>query len=279
MQDRQSKKAEFWQMQGIWVSPLNASHFSMNRIPSETTKSKYFFHREQISKMLDKKHVRNYNVTVLYNSVTERRLMDPSNISTLEKIHSAAKTEFLEKGYQRASLRNIVKNAGVTTGAFYGYYNSKKELFAALVDAPYHYLLSKYQQSLRSFEKLPPEKQPERMGSVGKECMQEMLIYMNRHKEIFHLILLCSEGTQYAALIDKLVTLEVEATEHYCEVLRSLGKTVPEIDKRLEHILVTGMMNAYFEIILHNMSREDAKRYLCELNDFYTAGWLKIMGQ
>ena len=193
--------------------------------------------------------------------------MDPSNISTLEKIHSAAKTEFLEKGYQRASLRNIVKNAGVTTGAFYGYYNSKKELFAALVDAPYHYLLSKYQQSLRSFEKLPPEKQPERMGSVGKECMQEMLIYI------------CSEGTQYAALIDKLVALEVEATEHYCEVLRSLGKTVPEIDQRLEHILVTGMMNAYFEIILHNMSREDAKRYLCELNDFYTAGWLKIMGQ
>lgn len=28
---------------------------------------------------------------------------------------------------QAASLRNIVKTAGVTTGAFYGYYKSKEE--------------------------------------------------------------------------------------------------------------------------------------------------------
>lgn len=48
-------------------------------------------------------------------------------------IHTAAKAEFMEKGFQAASLRNIVKTAGVTTGAFYGYYNSKEELFSAVV--------------------------------------------------------------------------------------------------------------------------------------------------
>ena len=37
---------------------------------------------------------------------------------TLEQIHQAAMEEFLEKGFQEASLRQIVKNAGVTTGAF-----------------------------------------------------------------------------------------------------------------------------------------------------------------
>ena len=31
--------------------------------------------------------------------------------------------EFLEKGFQGASLRQIVKKAGLTTGAFYGYYS------------------------------------------------------------------------------------------------------------------------------------------------------------
>ena len=38
----------------------------------------------------------------------------------LEKIQQAALTEFLDKGFLSASLRQIVKNAGVTTGAFYG---------------------------------------------------------------------------------------------------------------------------------------------------------------
>ena len=51
------------------------------------------------------------------------------NGTTLENIHRAAKAEFLEKGYKDASLRNIVKSVGMTTGAFYGYYKSKEELF------------------------------------------------------------------------------------------------------------------------------------------------------
>ena len=61
--------------------------------------------------------------------------------STLDRIHAAARDEFLVKGYQAASLRNIVKTAGVTTGAFYGYYDSKEALFAALVDEPYRHVL------------------------------------------------------------------------------------------------------------------------------------------
>lgn len=39
---------------------------------------------------------------------------------TQTRILAAAKTEFLEKGFRNASLRTIVKLAGVTTGAFYG---------------------------------------------------------------------------------------------------------------------------------------------------------------
>lgn len=199
--------------------------------------------------------------------------------STLQKIHAAAKAEFLAKGYRQASLRSIVKNAGVTTGAFYGYYNSKEELFAALTDEPYKYIVGKYKESLDDFKKLPAEKQAQRMGVVGRECMREMFVYMDCHKDAFRLILLCAEGTPYAYLVDELVALEVEATENYCETQRSLGRDVPFIDKRLEHILVTGMMNAYFEIVIHEMPPNDAERYLNELNDFYTAGWLKVMGQ
>ena len=37
--------------------------------------------------------------------------------TTQEKILCAAKAEFLKKGFQTASLRAIVKAAGVTTGA------------------------------------------------------------------------------------------------------------------------------------------------------------------
>jgi len=35
----------------------------------------------------------------------------------------------------------------VTTGAFYGYYDSKEELFAALVDSAYEYMMGRYKQT------------------------------------------------------------------------------------------------------------------------------------
>ena len=97
--------------------------------------------------------------------------------STLNLIHIAAKAEFLEKGFQSASLRNIVKNAGVTTGAFYGYYGSKEELFKALVQDVYEHIMSRYKESLDKFASLPIESQPEQMGKISRKSMEQQLLY------------------------------------------------------------------------------------------------------
>ena len=73
------------------------------------------------------------------------------NGTTLENIHRAAKAEFLEKGYKDASLRNIVKSVGMTTGAFYGYYKSKEELFEAIVGEHYEYIRNRFIKAQQEF--------------------------------------------------------------------------------------------------------------------------------
>ena len=171
------------------------------------------------------------------------------NGTTLENIHRAAKAEFLEKGYKDASLRNIVKSVGMTTGAFYGYY------------------------------KLPAAQQPEVMSDISGLCMYDMLHYAYEHLEECKLILCCSEGTKFARLIDEMVEIEVEGTHAYQEVLRKLGRPSPHIDPSLEHILITGMFHTFFELIIHEMPLKDAENYVREMRAFYTAGWMKIMGQ
>lgn len=64
----------------------------------------------------------------------------------------------------------------------------------------------------------------------------------------------------------------------YLQVLSQLGRPAPAIDPKLEHILITGMFNAYFELVLHEMPLEQAKAYLYELHAFYTAGWMENYG-
>ena len=84
--------------------------------------------------------------------------------TTLELIHNAAKAEFMEKGFREASLRNIAKSAGVTTGALYGYYGSKEELFKSLVSEAYEFIVNTYTAALYEFESLPMEEQPDNIA-------------------------------------------------------------------------------------------------------------------
>lgn len=59
--------------------------------------------------------------------------MSNEESTTLKNILSAGKAEFLEKDFNSASLRNIVKTAGVTTGAFYGYFSARKRFLPLLL--------------------------------------------------------------------------------------------------------------------------------------------------
>lgn len=52
---------------------------------------------------------------------------------TRERLLAAAAAEFLEHGYERASLRRICAEAGVTTGALYFVFKNKDDLFRAVV--------------------------------------------------------------------------------------------------------------------------------------------------
>ena len=111
--------------------------------------------------------------------------MSEKEMTTLARIHAAAKEEFLQKGFQKASLRNIVKQAGVTTGAFYGYYESKEALFDALVCEYYEHVMGEYQATLEAFAELPPQEQSEQMDELSGDCMKEMLLYMTEHRDAF----------------------------------------------------------------------------------------------
>lgn len=52
---------------------------------------------------------------------------------TLRKILDAAREEFGERGFSDSSIVGITQRAGVALGTFYTYFDSKEELFKALV--------------------------------------------------------------------------------------------------------------------------------------------------
>ena len=109
--------------------------------------------------------------------------MEERSTATLEKIQRAALAEFLDKGFLGASLRQIVKNAGVTTGAFYGYFSSKEALFASIVEPHAAALMGRFMEAQTTFAALPEAEQPAHMGVESSDCIQWMVDYICSHPE------------------------------------------------------------------------------------------------
>ena len=59
--------------------------------------------------------------------------MPKDKTDTLKRIIPHAKQEFLEKGFEKASMRRIAENAGITAAGLYRHFNSKEAMFASLV--------------------------------------------------------------------------------------------------------------------------------------------------
>ena len=204
--------------------------------------------------------------------------MSNEESTTLKNILSAGKAEFLEKDFNSASLRNIVKTAGVTTGAFYGYFSGKEALFAALVEEHAKAIMNIFMSAQESFGELSDEEKINHIGVESRTSLNEIVDYIYEHFDEFKLIICKSKGTSYENFIHNMVEIEVEETYQFIDALRSQGKHVPNIEKAVCHMIVSGMFSGIFELIEHDMKKENAKKYVSEFQDFYIAGWSKILG-
>lgn len=204
--------------------------------------------------------------------------MEYNEPDTLQTILQTAKQEFLEKGFRDASLRRIVITAGVTTGALYGYFKSKEELFSALVKESADRCMLVFQNAQTAFSELQPKEQMQQMGVGSQDCMSWMVDYIYEHFDTFKLLICCSEGTAYEQFIDRMVEIETVYTHRFLRVLEQEGHSCRRIDPQLEHILISGMFSAFFEIVRHDMSKQESIQFVEELQEFYTAGWTRIMG-
>lgn len=195
---------------------------------------------------------------------------------TQRNILETAKTHFLSDGLTGASLRNIVKDAGLTTGAFYKYYPTKEALFDALTDPYLEHIYEIYDQVIAEFEKLSAEDQTKNMASISDEGMEEMLNYVYDHYDNFKLLLKCGGSGKYEDFIHGMVAREIKSSHRYLEKMKEEGVEVPVVDDSLMHMIYTGFFSSIFQIIEHDIDRITAKENIKQLKQFNIGGWERL---
>lgn len=185
--------------------------------------------------------------------------------------------EFLEKGFKDASLRNIVKRAGVTTGAFYGYYHDKEALFEALVSPVVDGLRALFLSAQKNFEELPANTKKEDVYDYSSEEIKKFIAYIYDHFDEFKLLISCADGTAFSDFIHSLVEIEVEYTLKFIESTGNDAFASDTVNHELIHIISSAFFCAVFEVVKHDMTKETADSYVDSLKKFFTAGWKTIL--
>ena len=195
---------------------------------------------------------------------------------TQRNILLTAKRHFLSDGLTGASLRNIVKDAGLTTGAFYKYYPTKEALFDALTDPYLEHIYEIYDQVVAEFEKLSSDDQTKNMASISNEGMEQMLDYVYDHYDNFKLLLKCGDSGKYEDFIHGMVDREIKSSHRYLEKMKEDGVEVPVVDDSLMQMIYTGFFSSIFQIIEHDIDRITAKENIKQLKQFNIGGWERL---
>lgn len=195
---------------------------------------------------------------------------------TEKNILNAARKHFLKDGFSGASLRNIVKDAGLTTGAFYKYYPTKEALFDALTDPYIEHIYQIYDRVVEDFEKLSAKEQTSNMSDTSGDGMDQMIDYIYEHYDNFRLLLKCGDSGKFETFIHNMVDREMRSSLEYVKKMKEDGIEIPIVGESLMHMIYTGFFSSIFQIIEHDIDKETAKRNVHKLREFNTGGWERL---
>ncbi len=195
---------------------------------------------------------------------------------TKAKLLQSAKAEFMEKGYMNASLRNICRNAGVTTGALYFFFEDKADLFRAItketIDGIYQIMQKHYLDEVQMGDN---GMSPAQMLVEHNQDFQEsaMVIHqMYLHRDEVLLLLTKSQGSGLENIADKFIEA---SEEHLAMMAKQMQLMYPGkvIDKNFIHWLAHMQIDAFIYMITHIEKEEEALIFIRQMVEHMTAGW------
>lgn len=193
-----------------------------------------------------------------------------------EKVYECAKKEFLSKGFKDASLRNIAQEAGTSTGSIYTRFHNKEGLFHSIVYPVVDEMKAWFLEIQETFHQKDAEFQKENMFHYSGMEAETFVAYIYDHYDVFKLLLECADGTEFYDFFNQLVEIEMEYTVKYMDVTKDDALKNETITAEFLHIVTSAYFSGIFEMVRHDMKREDGMLYAKQLREFYYAGFAKI---
>lgn len=205
--------------------------------------------------------------------------MPRDKIHTYEMLVPCMKQEFLAFGYEKASLRNIAKNVGITAAGIYRHFSSKEEMFSAIVRPTVDEFFKMCDTSMEmTYSGLSDQDFCENFNAFREHENREFINYMYDNYDVFRLLLVCSKGTCYENFQEQLIEIEMNGIIDLFSILDKRGISHKVVTDNELHILCTTFVTALCETIKHEYTREQAMQYLDFIGRMLYPGMREVLG-
>lgn len=192
------------------------------------------------------------------------------DIDTKELILESAQKEFLENGFNKATLRNIAKNAGLTTGAIYFFFKNKEDLFIKLIQKPLNELEILMNEHFED-EKRNAENSFTTSESEDINVAKEIINIMKKNKNIMNIIFKNRENPYVISSMDKMVERGEKQIKEYFSIFNI------EIELSVCHWISHIQMERFIYIFEHCLNTEDIDRELELMIKFMRGGFYELI--
>ena len=194
-----------------------------------------------------------------------------------EKVKKAIKEEFLEKGFEEASIRSIGARAGMTSAGLYRHYADKEAMFNAMVEPLVHSIkkwTKRHTGKKFSFADAGMPKE-ELCGETFVDMIREVIL---PNRDEFILLMSRSGGTKYENFLHDYVEGIQKEFLQAISYFKEKGYPAADLSEEELHMLLSAYLTACFEPVIHDYDDIKIEKYLNTVQEFFMPGWLKIMG-
>lgn len=190
-----------------------------------------------------------------------------------KKLIEAAKKEFLEKGYNKASLRKICSDAGVTTGALYFFFENKEDLFSSIVNPPLLELKKMVAEHFKEDRAFLSNINSMDLGNLDHSDLSDILVdHIYKNYDSFLLLLSGSKEDALENAIDEFVDLMEKST--MAMVSDSKFYTY---DPFMTHWMAHTTVDSVVHVIKHEKDVKKAKERIQSIMNYLVIGWVKLV--
>lgn len=187
-------------------------------------------------------------------------------------ILESARSEFLEKGFEKASLKDICSKAQVTTGALYKRYRGKEELFSAVVSETVTDLDAVLEEKRITDFCAVSDEELVRAWEMDEGYMMWWFRFLYDRHDGFVLLLKCAEGTAYSDFPHDWVEKMTESTYAYYLEARRRRLTDVIVSEDEMHILLSAFWTTIYEPFIHGYTWDQLEghcKLVCRMFDWH----------